>query len=121
MPGGKLPVLRFRTAVGREALCDPLCMFCGFFVVTMLLLVVLAGSFTPCAKADCTKAGCARKAKTSKTAENARMVEHRDDGSPESCRFSSKSKRLAGGLLHLAVRCCTGDAGAADWPNRAPT
>jgi hypothetical protein len=71
MPGGKLPVLRFRIAVGCEA---ALWIACGFFVVTMLLLVVLAGSFTPCAKA-----GCARKTETSKIAEDARMVEHRDD------------------------------------------
>jgi hypothetical protein len=71
VPAGKLPVLRFRMAVGREA---ALWIASGFFVVTMLLLVVLAGSLTPCAKA-----GCAKRAETSKTAENARMIEHRDD------------------------------------------
>jgi hypothetical protein len=96
VPGGKLPVLRFRIAVGREA---ALWIASAFFVVTMLLLVVLAGSFTPCAKA-----GCARETETRRTAENARIVEHRQERALRNVAgFGAKASHLGGPLGTAAL------------------
>jgi hypothetical protein len=53
VPLGSVPGARFRTAVGREALCAVWVFFVG--EVTMLVLVKLALSLVPCAKEGCTR------------------------------------------------------------------
>jgi hypothetical protein len=67
-----VPGARFRTAVGREALW----VVCAVLVVvvTMLVLVKLALSLTPCAKE-----GCTRRTTNVSAVKPLRMIEHRKE------------------------------------------
>ena len=69
VPLGSVPGARFRIAVGREA--SVVWVFLVVVVVTMLVLVRLALSLTPCAKQ-----GCTRRATNVSAIKPLRMIEH---------------------------------------------
>lgn len=90
VPAGRLPVVRFRIAVGREAVWPA----CDFFVgvVTMLVLVTLARSLTPCANA-----GWPRKAKSVIAARTPRMLNHRKEELSEMSQVHAQKQEPSGG------------------------
>lgn len=87
VPLGRVPGARFRIAVGRDA--SVVWVFFVVVVVTMLVLVRLALSLTPCAKE-----GCTRRAKNVSAIKPLRMIKHPNEELAEMSQVLAQKQAL---------------------------